>query len=328
MELRTFGTGTYTQQLIVGMNTFSFNKEKKHYCKNLLAEQLVNYEKMMFNKKLALSTYVGYKKIIENQLIPTFGDYSIKDITPAVIIDWVNGLSNTRGTIKKKLQLLKVMFDDSLNNNIINDNPFDKIAIRRLLKISSKQSDYEIEPFNLEEMGSIIESALGQFKNLIQFAFYSGLRTSELISLKWKDIDFKQEIINVNTAKVHGYEKEPKTKSGIRKVQMLSKAKEALLKQIKYTDNSSYVFHNPNTSREWASSEVVSKCWKKLLSSVKVKYRNCYQMRHTYCSMLVSNGENLAWVASQMGHENTELVIKVYGKWLPDNNEYELKKKL
>jgi len=328
MELRTFGTGTYTQQLIVGMNTFSFNKEKTHYCKNLLTEQLTNYEKMMLNKKLALSTYVGYKKIIDNQLIPTFGEYKIKNITPALIIDWVNGLCNTRGTIKKKLQLLKVMFDDALNNNIIDDNPFDKIALRRLLKVSSKQSAYKIEPFNLDEMNNIISAASGQFKNLIHFGFYSGLRTSELISLKWKDIDFKRGIIDVSTAKVHGCEKGPKTKSGIRKVQMLSKAKEALLEQIKYTGNSSYVFHNPNTGKEWASSEVVSKCWKKLLSSVSVKYRNCYQMRHTYCSMLVSNGENLAWVASQMGHENTELVIKVYGKWLPDNNEYKLKKKL
>jgi len=37
--------------------------------------------------------------------------------------------------------------------------------------------------------------------------------------------------------------------------------------------------------------------------------------------MLLSAGENPWWVASQMGHRNTEMIIRHYGKWLPDNSK-------
>lgn len=47
-------------------------------------------------------------------------------------------------------------------------------------------------------------------------------------------------------------------------------------------------------------------------------------MRHTYASTLLSNGENVFWLATQMGHENTEMIFKHYGKWIPqkDNGGY------
>jgi len=36
--------------------------------------------------------------------------------------------------------------------------------------------------------------------------------------------------------------------------------------------------------------------------------------------MMLSNGENIMWVAKQMGHTNVEMVIKTYGKWIPDHS--------
>ncbi|EKD73099.1 MAG: hypothetical protein ACD_45C00462G0002 [uncultured bacterium] len=51
-----------------------------------------------------------------------------------------------------------------------------------------------------------------------------------------------------------------------------------------------------------------------------VRYRNPYQTRHTYASMLLSAGENPLWVAKQMGHQNTEMIIKHYGRWIPDKS--------
>jgi len=49
-----------------------------------------------------------------------------------------------------------------------------------------------------------------------------------------------------------------------------------------------------------------------------VRYRNPYQTRHTYASMMLSGGENIMWVASQMGNVETEMVMKTYGKWIPN----------
>ena len=51
-----------------------------------------------------------------------------------------------------------------------------------------------------------------------------------------------------------------------------------------------------------------------------MRYRNPYQTRHTYASMMLTKVENIMWVAKQMGHANVETVIKYYGRWLPDTS--------
>lgn len=60
--------------------------------------------------------------------------------------------------------------------------------------------------------------------------------------------------------------------------------------------------------------------WIPTLKKAEVKYRYPYQTRHTYASMMCSTGENIHWIAAQMGHTTTEMVIRNYGKWIPDVN--------
>ena len=193
-----------------------------------------------------------------------------------------------------------------------------------MIQVASKKSEFDAEPFNEVDKQLIIDAANGQIKNLIQFGFWSGLRTSELIALKWADIDFKRGIVNITRAKVCNVEKGTKTKSGVRDLILLPKALEALKNQLPYTKDSEYVFHNPNTNQVWANSNKVSEAWRKLLVTLKIKYRNCYQMRHTFASTLLSNGENAWWVATQMGHVDVEMIFKKYGRWIPkaENNGY------
>ena len=51
-----------------------------------------------------------------------------------------------------------------------------------------------------------------------------------------------------------------------------------------------------------------------------MRYRNPYQTRHTYASMLLSAGENPAWIAKQMGHTNMNMVLQKYGRYMPDHD--------
>ena len=53
-----------------------------------------------------------------------------------------------------------------------------------------------------------------------------------------------------------------------------------------------------------------------MLHKAKVRNRNLYQTRHTYASSLLSAGENLFYAAKKMGHKDTSMVIRNYGKWI------------
>lgn len=304
---------------------YGFIKETQiTHCNILLEQQLANYARMVENGHMSPSTFNGYRKIINGQLIPSFGKYNILELTAPIIRDWISKLNSTPKTIRNYLTPLRNMFGDAMNNGIMKENPIDQIALDNLIKVVATKSDFDAEPFDEIEKQIIIDAADGQIKNLIQFGFWSGLRTSELIALKWADIDFKRGIANITRAKVCNVEKGTKTKSGIRDLILLPKALEALKNQLPYTKDSEYVFHNPNTNQAWANSNKVSEAWRKLLITLDIKYRNCYQMRHTFASTLLSNGENAWWVATQMGHVDVEMIFKRYGRWIPkaENNGY------
>lgn len=173
-------------------------------------------------------------------------------------------------------------------------------------------------------MKAILAAALKpQHRNLLQFAFATGLRTSELIALQWPDIDWSNNTVHVSRAFVEGVMKQPKTKAGIRDVELTSHALEALERQKEFTRlQGDRVFHNPRTSKPWESDAQIRKtCWTHALTKACVPYRNPYQTRHTYASTLLSNGRNPWWVAKQMGHETVEMINRHYGRWIPEHRQ-------
>lgn len=294
----------------------------------LLKQQLTDYESMHRKGNLAKSTLTGYTKII-NHLLRTFNDVKAKELSATHIKDWLlqQSLSNSAiKTMRGRISILKSLINDAIINKIISTSPFDDIQLTKELNKTARKSDYEITPFTEEEKKKIIEAADGEVKNLIQFNLWAGLRTSELIALKWEDVDFENEIIHIKRAKVENEIKSTKTKAGLRQILMLAPAKDALQKQYLLSKNSEFIFNNPSTGKAWHNALRLSSYWQKVLKKANVKYRQPYQMRHTYASTLLSNGENIFWLAEQMGHENTEMLFKHYGKWIPKDtkNGYKL----
>jgi integrase len=96
---------------------------------------------------------------------------------------------------------------------------------------------------------------------------------------------------------------------------LLPPAMEALLAQKAYTYlEGKRIFYNPRTNQPWENHAQIRKtCWKYILKKAGVRYRN--PTRHTYASMMLSAGENMLWLAMQMGHRDTEMIIKTYAKW-------------
>ena len=276
---------------------------------------------LLKNGKLSISTLKDYKRIINGYLIPTFGHMKIEQITTIFIRKWLYTFSKRSKTITNILIPLRTMLKRAVKDGLMLENPIDKVDVTDIINDVGLAKEDKIDPFSHEEKDIIINAAQGQFRNLIQFGFWSGLRTGELIALRWMDIDFDKKIIKISRNMVHGEEKAPKTKSGIRSILMLPKAEEALRDQLKYTGKKhDFVFHNSNTNKHWSCSGKIGDTWRCLLRRIDIKYRNCYQMRHTYASTLLSNGENPEWIKTQMGHATLEMLFRVYGKWIPNNS--------
>ncbi|BCR05313.1 phage integrase [Desulfuromonas versatilis] len=287
-----------------------------------VGELLIDFIALSEKTKEA-STVRGYKGVVKAHLRPLFGDVRVRDLTPQMIRSWISGLQLTGKTVRNILTPLRLVLEQAVNDDIIDKNPLDKVVLTQLLDKKTSQSKFEVDPLSLDEINLLLSKATGQVKNLFQFALFSGLRTSELMALQWGDIDWKKGEVKVQRAVVERMEKTTKTEAGVRSVVLLPPALEALKAQKPYTFlHSDFVFHHPKKGVPWLTDKQIREsAWKPLLKKCGIRYRNPYQTRHTYASFLISQGENLWWIATQMGHVNTEMILKHYGKWVPDSSK-------
>jgi integrase len=76
---------------------------------------------------------------------------------------------------------------------------------------------------------------------------------------------------------------------------------------------------NTRTNAPWLGDQALRLGrWRRALRAAGVRYRYPYQMRHTYASMMLSAGENPAWIARQMGHADWGMIRRTYARWMPD----------
>lgn len=268
------------------------------------------------------STYNGYRKIVDGQLIPWFGDLTISAIRTKNVKEKLAPYEATNKTLANIQSVLRKALADAVEDELIETNP---LAGWCYSKKEEVKKDDDVDPFTKEEQTAILASATGQARNFIQFALWTGLRTSELVALDWGDIDFLRGVVMIsraitqqsNTAEV------PKTAAGKREVKLLAGALEALQAQKAHTWLAgAEIFQNPNTNERWAGDQPIRKTmWTYVLKRAGVRYRYPYQTRHTYASMMLSSGEHPMWVARQMGHADWTMIARVYGRWMPDADQ-------
>jgi integrase len=264
-------------------------------------------------RRLEKSTLRDYHSAVEFHLKPEFGDKRIIDVTATDIKTWIGGLTISAKRINNILIPLRTVFEDAYIDGLIDRNPVSRV---KNLAVRTE----EPQPFTPNEIEAILKALPEQGQNLIQFAIWTGLRTSELIALEWGDVDWNAGLIRVRRATVNKQTKQPKTKAGERDVKLFPPALDALKGQKPFTFLADgRVFYNPRTNEPWETDGQIRKTlWQSALKKAGVFYRNPYQTRHTYASTLLSAGENPLWVAQQMGHKDWGMIRKRYGRWIPD----------
>ncbi|EZI31233.1 tyrosine-type recombinase/integrase [Pantoea agglomerans] len=77
-------------------------------------------------------------------------------------------------------------------------------------------------------------------------------------------------------------------------------------------------------SGAYYSTESLGQIWTGALRRAGLRHRKAYQSRHTFACWALSAGANPNYVASQMGHSDAQMVYRVYGAWMSENNTDQL----
>lgn len=264
-------------------------------------------------KRCAYSTVRDYTSAVRFHLEPRWGHYTLDEMNRQEIEDWIHSLSVSAKRVNNTLIPLRQVMEQAYLDGTIDQNPMARI---KNLKTKAR----EPEPFTLEEIDRILTVLEGSAKNAVQFGFWTGLRTSELLALRWQNVSIDGGYAVIQEALVRGRLKEPKTIAGRRKIYLHEKAIHALKEQNKIRENSDFIFTDPKSKKQWASDQPFRKrIWIPALKIAGVKYRECYQMRHTFASQMLLENKNPLWLASHLGHSDWGMIRKTYGRWIEQN---------
>lgn len=281
-------------------------------------------------RTLSPSTHRGYKQVYDSHLFAQWDETPLVELTPPVLRTWIGGMDCKIKTVRNILTPLRNALEQAVNDDLIEYNPLERVKLAKILPRESRKSDYAPDPFDMAEITAILAACDGQEQNVWRHAFATGMRTSEFIALEWPSIDWIHGKIGVDRARVEGVTKDDaKTIAGIRKIDMLQGAYDALAAQKEHTFLvGGLVFHDPRYNAGWADDQALKKRWMIILRKAGVRYRNPYQTRHTFASTLLSAGANPLYVAKQMGHRDTEMITRNYGRWIEQGTEPETRKQL
>lgn len=283
-------------------------------------------EKWLEGKKQTVksSTLKGYSSIVNGLLIPKFGKLMLSDIRRPLIKEWLSKIdenSEKKLTNKRLANIqscLRSALHDAVEDELIDVNPMHDWTFAKKEEVRERD---DVDPLSAEEQAAILEVMPEQTRNIFQFAFWTGLRTSELCGLMWGDVDPVRNEIHIRralTRAAEGSPELPKTVSSSRRVKLLGPARQALDAQKAFTQlKGAEIFQNPGTGEQWQGDHQLWKAWARAMRLAKLRYRRPYQTRHTFASMMLSAGEHPMWVASQMGHKDWSMIARTYGKWMP-----------
>jgi integrase len=162
--------------------------------------------------------------------------------------------------------------------------------------------------------------------SLFLCAFRTGLRLGELLALHWADIDWNSKYIHVQRAFRNGRITKTKT-SRSRQVDtsdqlfdelkdLYKKRKEEGLKVGKGAPEE-ILFH---THCDYTSQNTVRNIWKRMLGKAKLRDLRFQDIRHTFASFLLSNGESPVYVKEKLGHFSIQMTVDIYGHLIPSSN--------
>lgn len=259
------------------------------------------------------------KCTLDGHLLPHFGEKPVGTITKAEILAFRTKLADLPGRAGAKLSNKRINGILAPMRQILAEaadrygfvSPTLNLKPLRLRKT-------DVEPFTLEQVQQMLATVRADWRNYFTVRFFTGMRTGEAHGLKWKYVDFDKRQILVRETFVLGEDEYTKTDSSQRDIQMTQVVFEALRAQHAATGKlSDYVFCNKE-GKPLDNDNFGTRVWYPLLRHLGLKKRRPYQMRHTAATLWLASGEAPEWIARQLGHSSTEMLFRVYSRYVPN----------
>ena len=308
-------------------------------------------------KGLRSSTRGNYSYMYDQYVKDGFGKIKLKEVRKSDVRRFYNELHDTRNlsfnTIEIIHNVIHQLFALAVDDEYIRNNPTDRALTD--CKLAHNYQRPKRHALTIPEQTAFIEyiknnPKFSHWLPLFTFFLGTGCRVSEVIALRWEDIDFDDGIISIN----HGityYQREEnkcyfsisedtKTEAGKRIIPMLSEVRQALLNEREYQKEAEitcqvtingytdFVFlnrfgnvHNPQTINraikrivKLHNLEEIEIAEKKKREPIIIPNFSCHNLRHTFATRYCENESNIKVIQEILGHKDIATTMDVYAE--------------
>lgn len=278
------------------------------------------------SREVVKGTRDNYKSTLNRHWMPYLAPVPVTQVSAFDIRRIANETSWASPTAKRTaLVRLRVVLRSAVNDGYLARNPALPVDLPRKHRRT-------IDPFTQEEADRIIAHLYGQlggrrveiYAAYFEFAFYTGMRPGEQRALLWGEIDEQQRTAHVCRIIADGGVVERVKNKKRRKVLLNDRAWHALERAKAIRErlkvDTEHVFP-PAQGKAWMGEDAPNDYLVPAMKALGIRKRRQYDTRHTYATMLLMAGANLAFIANQLGH-TVEVLLSTYAEWINSPSDW------
>ncbi len=277
------------------------------------------------------STCKEYDSAYRIHLLPHFGDRDIAEITRDDVKALAYGLQTkgrARATVRAVLAPLREMYSHAIEDGHVSANPATRVLKRSRLDAGARRA---ADFLTREELAHLLTTCREHFPRYYPFVLLlarTGMRLGEALALQWDDIDWHGRFAEVRRSLSRGSTTAPKSGKSRRvdlsaqlvdtlRVLRVASQKRALrdgrgeLPAVVFASDAATPLDGDNFRR---------RVWPRLFAKAELREMRIHDLRHTYASLLIGQGESLTYVKEQLGHASIQTTVDVYGHLVPGGN--------
>ncbi|MBD1589483.1 site-specific integrase [Pseudomonas typographi] len=290
------------------------------------------------SREITPGTRLNYKGCLNLYWVPHLALVRIDLITTTLLRKIISSTKwSSPGVKRNALVRISTILRSAMLDGLIAKNPAEALEL-------PKRNRREVDPFTQDEANQIIAKLYeGDFwpssiyAAYFEFVFWTGMRLSEALALRWDAVDFAKRTAHVCRTVALG-EVVERTKTGDDRFVLLNgRALHALEFAKAYRDRRikgkgrvtefPYIFPPSKGAEFVQQTSDLHNQWRPTLKALGIRYRPPYNCRHTYATMCLMSGMNVGFIAQQLGH-SVQMLLSTYARWINSSNDWQELEKL
>jgi integrase len=270
------------------------------------------------NGRKAFSTRDGYECYLDNWILPRWQNHKLNQVKPVAVEAWLDSIKRARGTRAKIRNIMSAVFNHAMRYEWLDANPI------KLVRQSAKR-ERTPDVLELAELQLLLSNLDVRERTLVLLDAATGLRVSELLALRWEDVNFKSLDLSVTRSIWHQVVGNCKTEASAKPVPLDSYMAEDLLEWRRtspYPMPHDWVFASPTMKgkQPYWPDNLMKRYIRPVAQKAGIQKRvGWHTFRHSFGTLLKANGEDIKTVQELLRHANSRITLEVYTQAVTSN---------